>query len=262
MADIALWQELIDVMATLRGPEGCPWDKAQDHHSLKRYFLEETYEVLDEIDAGNDAGLCDELGDALLQVVFHARLAEERGAFSIDDVVQGISRKMIRRHPHIFCHAGQQNTAEEVLSSWEEIKAAEKKDKAKDGEAPHGLMQINQNLPALMLAEKVQSKARRVHVDWLLGENALRELQQQAAELNPQADDFAAQLGRLLFLAVAVGREQNEDAELCLRAQSRRFIKDFSILEERLEADNKQWHDVPQEELNQLWQQVIRGQEG
>ena len=125
MADSAKWQKLIDIMATLRSENGCPWDKEQTHESLKRYLLEEAYEVLDAIDSGDDAALCDELGDVLLQVVFHAQLATETGRFTIDDVVDAVSDKMIRRHPHVFSGETAADS-DAVLKRWEEIKAQEK----------------------------------------------------------------------------------------------------------------------------------------
>ena len=123
MADLAKWQKLIEIMAQLRSENGCPWDKEQDHQTLKRYLLEESYEVLDAIDANDDAALCDELGDVLLQVVFHAQIAAEQGRFTIDDVLDAVNSKMIRRHPHIFGEAHADNSAQ-VLTMWEQIKAA------------------------------------------------------------------------------------------------------------------------------------------
>ena len=224
--DPAKWQRLVGIMATLRSPEGCPWDKAQDHESLKRYFLEEVYEVLDAIDRGSDESLCDELGDALLQVVFHAQLAAERGSFTIDDVLDAICDKMVRRHPHIFGEA-EAHDPDQVLSMWEAIKARERKDSRAE---KRGLMDVNDNLPALMMAQKVQDKAHRVGFDWADREGSWRKLAEETAELHAAKDREEAldELGDMIFAAVNLARFYDIDAEQALRHTNRKFISRFN----------------------------------
>jgi tetrapyrrole methylase family protein/MazG family protein len=200
MSDVTKWQRLVEIMARLRATDGCPWDKEQDHRSLKKYLLEEAYEVLDAIDRDSPADLCDELGDVLLQVVFHARIAEEAGRFTIDDVLDGISDKMVRRHPHIFAQASA-NNATEVLAMWETIKAEER---GNEGGGKRGLMKLNDNLPALMLAQKVQDKAARVGFDWPDISGPRAKLDEELAELDAAQDREQAldELGDVLFSAV------------------------------------------------------------
>ena len=255
MSDAAKWQKLIDIMATLRGPNGCPWDKAQDHDSLRRYFLEETYEVLDAIQAGSNTALCDELGDVLLQVVFHARLAEEEGAFTIDDVVDSINNKMIRRHPHIFGTDRVADDPEAVLSMWEEIKAAEKKDCS---EERRGVMQVNDNLPALMLAEKVQNKAHRVGFDWPDIDGPLHKLKEELTELEAAAtkEEFAEELGDVLFAAVNLARFYDVDPEQALRQTVHKFIARFNYVEKRVEEQGLSWTDFNQQQLEAFYAQA------
>ncbi|MBR2783132.1 MAG: nucleoside triphosphate pyrophosphohydrolase [Firmicutes bacterium] len=252
--DPAKWQRLVEIMARLRGPDGCPWDKAQDHHSLKRYFLEETYEVLDAIDRGSDSALCDELGDALLQVVFHAQLAAERGSFTIDDVLDAICGKMERRHPHIFGTA-QADDPEQVLSMWEAIKAQERKDAKKE---KRGLMDVNDNLPALMMAQKVQDKAHRVGFDWADQEGSWRKLAEEEAELRAAVNKEEAldELGDLIFAAVNLARFYDIDAEQALRHTNRKFMSRFNYIEASLDAQGLDWSRCGEEQLTALWLQA------
>lgn len=252
--DPAKWQRLVDIMATLRSPEGCPWDKAQDHESLKRYFLEEVYEVLDAIDRGSDESLCDELGDALLQVVFHAQLAAERGSFTIDDVLDSICDKMVRRHPHIFGEASADDP-DQVLSMWEAIKARERKDSRAE---KRGLMDVNDNLPALMMAQKVQDKAHRVGFDWADREGSWRKLAEETAELRAATDKEEAldELGDMIFAAVNLARFYDIDAEQALRHTNRKFISRFNYIEESLDRQGLTWESCDTSRLEELWRQA------
>ncbi|MBQ1343545.1 MAG: nucleoside triphosphate pyrophosphohydrolase [Firmicutes bacterium] len=252
--DPAKWQRLVGIMATLRSPEGCPWDKAQDHESLKRYFLEEVYEVLDAIDRGSDESLCDELGDALLQVVFHAQLAAERGSFTIDDVLDSICDKMVRRHPHIFGEA-EAHDPDQVLSMWEAIKARERKDSRAE---KRGLMDINDNLPALMMAQKVQDKAHRVGFDWADREGSWRKLAEETAELRAATDKEEAldELGDMIFAAVNLARFYDIDAEQALRHTNRKFISRFNYIEESLDRQGLTWENCDTSRLEELWRQA------
>ena len=252
--DPAKWQRLVGIMATLRSPEGCPWDKAQDHESLKRYFLEEVYEVLDAIDRGSDESLCDELGDALLQVVFHAQLAAERGSFTIDDVLDAICDKMVRRHPHIFGEA-EAHDPDQVLSMWEAIKARERKDSRAE---KRGLMDVNDNLPALMMAQKVQDKAHRVGFDWADREGSWRKLAEETAELRAATDKEEAldELGDMIFAAVNLARFYDIDAEQALRHTNRKFISRFNYIEESLDRQGLTWESCDTSRLEELWRQA------
>ena len=251
MNDAAKWQKLVDIMATLRGPEGCPWDKAQTHETLKKYLLEETYEVLDAIDRRSDEALCDELGDVLLQVVFHAQMASEEGRFTIDDVLDGVNHKMIRRHPHIFSDQHAENP-EQVLTLWEAIKAQEKADESKE---KRGLMKINDNMPSLMMAQKVQDKAHRVGFDWPDLEGPRKKIQEELSELaaartNEEAFD---ELGDVLFAVVNLGRFYEADAEQALRHTVKKFIARFQYIEESLEEQGIDWKQCDLEQLDALW---------
>lgn len=252
--DPSKWQRLVEIMAILRGPEGCPWDKAQDHQSLKRYFLEEAYEVLDAIDRGSDQALCDELGDALLQVVFHAQLASERGSFTIDDVADAICGKMVRRHPHIFGEA-KANDPEQVLSMWEAIKAQERKDQRAE---KRGLMDINDNLPALMMAQKVQDKAHRVGFDWADREGSWQKLAEEASELRAAStrEEALDELGDLIFAAVNLARFYDIDAEQALRHTNRKFMARFRHIEASLDEEGLSWEQCSRARLAELWQQA------
>ena len=254
MANASKWQELVAIIARLRGKDGCPWDKKQDHFTLKRYLLEESYEVIDAIDSQDDAALCDELGDVLLQVVLHSQIAAEENKFTIDDVVDNVSRKMIRRHPHIFSDAHADN-AEEVLIMWEKIKAEEKN--SGEGEK-RGIMKINQNLPALMLAQKAQDKAHRVGFDWPDISGAKAKLTEELQELeqanSPQ--EQRAELGDVLFSLVNMARFMAIDAEDALRSSVQKFIKRFNYVEETLAAQELQWEDVSLAEMDAIWDEA------
>jgi tetrapyrrole methylase family protein/MazG family protein len=250
------WQQLLKIMADLRAPDGCPWDREQDHQTLKRYLIEETYEVLDALEKGNDDDICDELGDLLLQVVFHAQIAAEEGRFTIDDVVRGISQKMIRRHPHVFGdEAAKDSTA--VLSQWEAIKAKEK-----SSEQKRRLMQVNYNLPALLLAQKVQDKASRVGFDWPLVDGPWQKVEEELAELHAArtAEEQREELGDAIFSMVNVARFLSLDSEDCLRFASKKFIERFNYIEDCLADKGIDWADASLDELEAMWQQAKKEQ--
>ncbi len=247
------WLELLTIMDKLRGENGCPWDKKQDHHSLKRYLLEESYEVFDAIEQNNDDLLAEELGDVLLQVVFHAHIAEEEGRFNIEDVIGHINRKMIRRHPHVFSD-GKAQTAEQVLSEWELIKAQEKA-KAKDKKH---IMEVNTNLPSLLLAQKVQDKAARVGFDWpdIAGpwQKVAEEIEElKAAETKAQKQD---ELGDAIFALVNLARFMDVDAEDSLRHTVQKFIRRFDYIEAQLDNEHIAWKDADLTKLDALWDQA------
>lgn len=256
LCDTAKWYELIQIMARLRGENGCPWDLEQDHDSLKRYLLEESYEVIDAIERRSDADLCDELGDLLLQVVFHAQIAAEQGRFTIDDVVDGINAKMIRRHPHIFGQAQAEDSAQ-VLSMWEAIKAQERSTSGAKVEK-RGLMKINQNLPALMMAQKVQDKASRVGFDWPDITGPQEKLKEELEELQAAStqEERLDEFGDVMFALVNLARFLQVDAEEALRHTVKKFIERFTYIEQSMENRGLHWGDASLDQLDQLWNEA------
>jgi nucleoside triphosphate diphosphatase len=247
---------LLEIMAALRTPgSGCPWDLAQSFATIAPYTLEEAYEVADAIARGDLAGLKDELGDLLLQVVFHARMAEEQGAFDFGGVVEGITAKLIRRHPHVFADA-QGRTAEAVKRLWERIKADEK---AARGEAAEGaLTGVPLALPALTRALKLQEKAGRVGFDWNDARAVLAKIREEADEIDAALDagardDAAAEIGDLLFALDNHARQLDADPEAVLRATNAKFERRFAAIESALAARGKTPKDATLAEMDTLW---------
>ncbi|WP_448581737.1 nucleoside triphosphate pyrophosphohydrolase [Thermaurantiacus sp.] len=239
---------LLSIMAKLRGPGGCPWDRAQDFASIAPYTIEEAYEVADAIARGDMADLRDELGDLLLQVVFHARMAEEAGHFAFADVVEAIAAKMERRHPHVFGnkHAA---TAEAVVAAWEEIKAAEKvRSSALDG--------VAKALPALLRADKLSKRAAQAGFDWPDAQGARAKLLEEIAELEAAKGDQARaeEAGDLLFAAVNWLRKLGVEPESALRAACDKFERRFRAIERA-----PGFADLGLEEKERLWQAAKAG---
>ncbi|MBM7623887.1 nucleoside triphosphate pyrophosphohydrolase [Sporohalobacter salinus] len=245
---------LVKVVAKLRSPEGCPWDLEQTHLSLRPHLIEETYEVLERIDLNDTAGLCEELGDLLLHVVFHAQLANEKDDFNIEDVIRSISEKMIRRHPHVF-GAKDLDTSDEVIEEWEAIKATEKKSE----ETKESILDITRGLPALMEAQQIQSKAAKVGFDWKKIEGAVDKLKEELEEFEEaliadQKDRVREELGDLLFAIVNVGRFLDLDLELVLHDASCKFKNRFRYIEEK--TINDELNKMSLNELEELWQKA------
>jgi len=213
--------DLVRVMARLRGPGGCPWDAEQTHASLARHLLEETHEAIDAIDAGDRERLRDELGDVLLQVVFHAQMAADDGAWDVDDVARGIVEKLIRRHPHVFGDVEVEGAAE-VLVNWERIKADEKGEQALEDDIP-------ETLPALARAAKVQRRAAGWGFEWRSVDSAVAALREEVDELatNTDAANAEEELGDVLFATVSVARKLGVDAESALRRTIRGFAERY-----------------------------------
>jgi ATP diphosphatase len=253
---------LIEIMAALRTPKtGCPWDLEQDFATIAPYTIEEAYEVADAI-ARNDLGdLEEELGDLLLQVVFHARMAQEQDAFDFGDVVEAITTKLIRRHPHVF---GDQHARdpESVKGLWDAIKAQEKKDKAAPGKPVHegALAGVPVALPALTRALKLQSKASKVGFDWNDPRAVLRKIREEADEIEAALDrddpSAAAEVGDLLFAAVNLARHLDADPEALLRQTNRKFERRFSSIEQALATRGKAPQDVMLAEMDALWDEA------
>lgn len=247
---------LIEIMAALRTPDsGCPWDLEQTFDTIAPYTLEEAYEVADAIARGDLAHLKDELGDLLLQVVFHARMAEEQGRFAFGDVVEAITTKLIRRHPHVFADADGK-TAEAVKGLWERIKAEEK---AARGEEPQGaLAGVPVALPALTRALKLQNKAGQVGFDWNDPRAVLAKIREEADEIEAALDardkaHAATEVGDLLFAVVNLARHLQADPEGILRATNRKFERRFAFIERALAAQGKTPKDATLAEMDALW---------
>ena len=252
------------IVARLRAPDGCAWDRAQTHASLRTALVEETYEVLAAIDAGDDANLQEELGDLLLHVVMHAQMAGERGAFDFDAVAAGIGDKMIRRHPHVFGENRTGNDPAAILRRWEEIKREEKRDSG-HGAAPATVMSgLLDALPALMRAQKAQEKAARVGFDWPSVEQVAAKVREEIAEVEAEtvagpgrnADAVADELGDLLFASVNLARWHKLDAETILQRATDKFVRRFGHIEDALRATGRRWEDASFEELDALWEQA------
>jgi ATP diphosphatase len=253
---------LLDIMAALRTPQtGCPWDLAQTFSTIAPYTLEEAYEVADAIARGNLADLEEELGDLLLQVVFHARMAEEAGAFDFGDVVQGIAEKLIRRHPHVFGDE-RSDTPQDVEGLWERIKAEEKA--AKKGAKEEGaLAGVPVALPALTRALKLQVKASNVGFDWHDPRAVLRKIREEADEIEAELDGVemnaaaaAAEVGDLLFAAVNLARHLRADPESVLRQTNHKFESRFASIERTLAARGKTPQDATLAEMDALWDEA------
>jgi ATP diphosphatase len=258
---------LIEIMAALRTPKtGCPWDLQQNFASIAPYTLEEAYEVADAIARNDLADLEDELGDLLLQVVFHARMAQELGAFDFGDVVEAITTKLIRRHPHVFGDERSDDPAA-VKGRWEEIKVQEKQEKQKAGRPATeqgALAGVPVALPALTRALKLQAKASRVGFDWNDPREVLRKIREEADEieeaLDREAPAAAVEIGDLLFAAVNLARHLRADPEDVLRQTNRKFERRFAAVESALAARGKAPQDATLAEMDALWDQAKAGE--
>ncbi|MGE4481681.1 nucleoside triphosphate pyrophosphohydrolase [Acidocella sp.] len=247
-------QALINVMAALRDPKtGCPWDKEQDFSTIAPYTIEEAYEVRAAIASGDPAQLQDELGDLLFQVVYHARMAEERGWFKFDDVAMTIKDKMVRRHPHVFGDEAARTAAAQT-AAWESQKAVERAKRAQHG----ALDGVAEALPALKRAQKLTSRAARVKFDWPDAEAVLEKLAEETAELKAELaeakpDRLADELGDMLFVLVNLARKLSQDAESCLEGANEKFMRRFGRVEGLLAARGKMPVDSTLDEMENLW---------
>ncbi|ANM04122.1 nucleoside triphosphate pyrophosphohydrolase [Rhizobium phaseoli] len=258
---------LIEIMAALRHPEtGCPWDIEQNFQTIKPYTIEEAYEVSDAIERGDMDDLCDELGDLLLQVVFHARMAEEAGEFSFGDVVNAITTKMIRRHPHVFARS-EADTPDAVKIQWDEIKQAEKRERA-ERRARRGITEdfkggflgsVQRSFPALTEALKLQERAAKVGFDWSAPEPILDKIEEEIGELRVALRDgdrakVSDELGDLIFAVVNIGRHVKADPEQALRGTNTKFRRRFNHIENVLEAEGETLEAASLERMEEIWQ--------
>jgi tetrapyrrole methylase family protein / MazG family protein len=253
---------LVEIMARLRGPDGCPWDREQSFDTIKPYTLEETYEVLDAIDARDWPGLAEELGDFMLQAVFYAQMAREAGHFDIGDALDAINEKLVRRHPHIFGDASAR-TADDVKQRWDAIKAEEKKD---SGAAPKLLLDgVPRSLPALMEASQISSRAAGAGFDWENAEQVLSKLEEELHELaearrTASHEEIEGELGDILFVLVNLARFLKVDPEQALRKSNAKFRRRFAHVEQSLRDRGKALTDSGIDEMEELWRQAKEGE--
>lgn len=249
-------KDLEEIVRILRAPGGCPWDAEQTHQSIRRNFLEEAYEAVEAIDEENPDHLREELGDVLLQIVLHARMEQEAGRFDLDGVADGICKKLIFRHPHVFGEVEVSGTGE-VLSNWEALKRQEK------GQATHtdALASVARSLPALWRAEKVQKKAKKAGFDWPDISGALDKLSEELEELKAaaaQGTNVEEELGDLLFSAVNVSRFVKADPEQALNAATDKFISRFRKVEALAVREGRSMEGMTPDELDKLWERAKR----
>ena len=269
--------DLLDIMAKLRAPDGCPWDRKQTHHSLLNYLIEESYEFIDAVENGDRANMKEELGDVLLQVIFHAQLAKETGDFDFAQVVQGISDKLVRRHPHVFGGSGLKlDGAEAVEVKWDELKKAEKAEKAEnEGKAgtpavEGGLGSMPRHLPALLKADKLQKRAGQAGFDWPDYRGPMDKIREeleefrQEAEVGPQPDPdrLESEFGDLLFAAVNLGRFFKLDPEKALARANRKFMDRYAGMERLAEGEGADFRALSLDEKEALWVRVKREEKG
>jgi MazG family protein len=259
------FERLVAVQARLRAPKGCPWDREQTHQTLRTYLLEEAYEVLEALDTGNEAKFAEEMGDLLLQIVFHSQIASEQGRFTVADVIREIHDKMIRRHPHVFgeTHA---KDSKEVLRNWEQIKAEERRavkaqSESEEGgkEEPFLLDGVSRALPATLEGFQLTRKASRVGFDWDDAQGVIAKMQEETAELekalrdkNPQRAE--EEMGDLLFAAVNLARFLHVDPEIALKKANAKFSRRFRAMEARARESGHEFKDLPREEMEALWE--------
>lgn len=250
-------RRLIRIIEVLRAPGGCPWDIEQTHDSLIRPMIEEAYEVVEAIEKDDMVNLREELGDVLLQVVFHSDIEREKGSFTIKDVANEECNKMINRHPHVFKEKIDGLTAEGVLANWEVIKSEEKKDKSQTA----SMKKIPRGLPALLRADKVQAKAAKVGFDWPDVSGAFEKVAEETLEIKEAMKEkdqkhIFEEVGDLLFAAVNVARFLDVDPEKALNHTTEKFMKRFSYVEETAQAEGKNLSDMTLKEMDELWEKA------
>ena len=248
--------DLLEIMSILRSPEGCPWDREQNHKSIKKSLIEETYEVIEAINKNDNHLLCEELGDVLLQVVFHSQMAKENGNFDFSDVTDGVCKKLIERHPHVFGDV-KADTSAQVLVNWEQIKSKSKNRKTQTDK----MLSVPRELPALMRSTKLQEKAAKVGFDWQNVDGALEKIDEETAELKAAINcadkkNIEEELGDLLFSVVNVSRFVGVDAEEALTASADKFLNRFSVVEKLAQERGIDMPNTSLEELDRLWEEA------
>ena len=252
------------LVARLRAPDGCPWDREQTHQSLGKFLVEETYEVYDELEAGSTPKLAEELGDLLLQIVLHAQYAAEDGVFDLTDVYRGVMSKIVRRHPHVFGDVVA-NSAADVLRNWEQIKAGERAEQANgnaasaaDSGMPQAFAGLSRSLPALAYAQEMQERAALLGYDWPSIDGVLEKVTEEAAEIAAARNsaEQREEFGDLLMVLVNMGRKLDIDAEAALRAASAKFATRFAHVERLAAEQEVELRNLTFEELDELWDQA------
>ncbi|MEM6972530.1 MAG: nucleoside triphosphate pyrophosphohydrolase [Pseudomonadota bacterium] len=256
---------LLEIMARLRAPDGCPWDREQTWQTIAPYTIEEATEVAEAIVEGDVPALCDELGDLLLQVVYHARIAEEGGHFTLADVVRAISDKMLRRHPHVFGTEPGGERADLDSFDWEALKAAERADRGETRDS--ALDGVPSGMPALSRALKLTKKAAKVGFDWSDPADVLDKIDEETRELVAEidareAEKTAEEYGDLLFVMVNLGRHLRVDPEAALRAANAKFERRFRAVEAALKAEGRRPEDATLAEMDTLWDAAKRAERG
>jgi tetrapyrrole methylase family protein/MazG family protein len=254
------FHRLQEIVQILRSPEGCPWDREQTHASLRKSLIEETCEVLETIDDDDPAAMCEELGDLLLQVMLHAQLEDETGAFNVYDVIQGLNEKLIRRHPHVFGTQSADN-AEEAVVNWQQIKQEEKRQKGIDIEQVSIMTGIPRDLPGLLKAWRLQKKAAEVGFDWDNAEDIIAKIEEELAELRAEmrsmdTDAQKAELGDLLFAVVNLGRFLKLEPEEAIALTNQKFVRRFCFIEEQLRLKGIRFDQTDLKEMEHYWQEA------
>ncbi len=249
--NLSQFSTLVDIIARLRAPDGCPWDRKQSHASLRECLLEECYEVLEALDEADSDRLCGELGDLLMQVVLHARIAAEAGEFDLADVLSGISSKLIRRHPHVFGSLKVRDV-KEVLHNWEAIK---EKERVADTSM---LVSVPKEMPSLAYSQQIQSRVARVGFDWKEDRGVIDKLAEEIREFKraENEEQKESEFGDLLFTLANIARRQDIDLEAALRQANRRFFKRFSYMEELCRKRGLNFSKLSFDEQNALWEEA------
>ncbi|ABV32639.1 MULTISPECIES: nucleoside triphosphate pyrophosphohydrolase [Pseudothermotoga] len=248
------FQKLVSIMQKLRSPDGCEWDREQTHHSLKPYLVEEVFELIEAIDQSEDEKLKEELGDVLLQVIFHCQIASERGAFNISDVVTFLSEKLVRRHPHVFSDSPGYS-----YEQWERIKSSEKGEQKSSA-----IGRLNHALPALSLARRIQENAAAVGFDWPDISGAMEKVKEEVGELEDAIksegrQELEEELGDLLFAVVNIARFLQLDPEIALRKSTRKFVERFQMVEEFVRERKLDLKKLSLDQLDELWEEAKGG---
>lgn len=259
--DLTQFESLLQIVEDLRGPHGCPWDKEQNHHTLAPYAIEEAHELAEAIEAGDEPEMITELGDLLLQVVIHSEIGRQENRFTINEVIESISSKMVRRHPHVFSDT-KVTDSNEVLNNWSKIKAKEKAAKANKEEAMR--FDISLNLPSLFRSHKIGDKTKRERFDWPNANEVLHKVDEELAELKEvmnqpgdlDRDRLEHELGDLLFSVAQLARHLNLEAEQCLRTTNARFEKRFFTMKKRIAESGRDYESLSTDELEQEWQKT------
>jgi tetrapyrrole methylase family protein/MazG family protein len=260
------FEKLVAVQARLRAPNGCPWDREQTHQSLRTYLIEEAYEVLEALEKGNDAKFAEEMGDLLLQIVFHSQIAQEEGRFTVAEVIREIHDKMIRRHPHVFGETHAKDSAE-VLRNWEQVKAEERRSSDKKGDERTGdgvpketslLDGVSRALPATLEGFQLTRKASRMGFDWEDTGGVFEKMREETEELQKALKEqdqskMEEELGDLLFAAVNLSRFLKVDPEIALKKANAKFLHRFRTMERLARKSGREFKDLPRQEMEKFW---------